>query len=86
MRYVRSVAPAALTAIGKIWPAAARKAEFARIGHYYATESMLVWNEVRGEYDAQATPATGEESLRDHYARILHLDAPGEDLGAHKLF
>ena len=79
-------ATAALTPIGKIWPAAARKAELARIGHYYATESMLVWDEVRGEYDAQATPTTGEESLRDHYARILHSAAPGDDLGAHKLF
>jgi divinyl chlorophyllide a 8-vinyl-reductase len=81
-----NLAAAALAPCGKIWPAAARKAELARIGHYYATESMLVWDETRGEYDARATPGTGEETLRDHYARILRCDAPGRDLGAHKLF
>lgn len=80
------IASAALTPVGKIWPAAARKAELARIGHYYATESMLLWDDVRGEYDAEATPATGEETLGTYYARILRADSPGEDLGAHKLF
>ena len=80
------VAAAALAPVGAIWPAAAAKAELARIGHYYATESMLVWDETRGAYDAGATPSTGTETLRDHYARMLQSDLPGHDLGSHKLF
>lgn len=80
------VAATALAPIGRIWPAAARNAELARIGHYYATESMLVWDEAQGAYDPRATPATGEETLRGHFERMLRSDAPGEDLGSHKLF
>ncbi|MEJ2298437.1 MAG: NAD(P)H-binding protein [Woeseiaceae bacterium] len=80
------VATAALAPLGTFWPGAARKAELARIGHYYATESMLVWDEARGEYDARSTPSTGKERLRDHYARMLHSETPGKDLGSHKLF
>lgn len=31
-------------------------AEFGRIGRYYAVESMLVWDPVKQEYLADATP------------------------------
>lgn len=76
----------ALGPLGRLWTGAARRAELARIGHYYATESMLLWDKQRNTYDAQATPATGEESLRDYYGRALRSNAPGAELGAHKLF
>ena len=33
--------------------------EFARTGRYYATESMLVWDEAAGRYDPDATPEFG---------------------------
>ncbi|MEL6485976.1 MAG: hypothetical protein AAFQ13_02365, partial [Pseudomonadota bacterium] len=49
----------------------AEKAEYARIAKYYATESMLLLDERTGEYDAEATPEFGTESLRDHYAQLL---------------
>ncbi|MEM9715142.1 MAG: NAD(P)H-binding protein [Pseudomonadota bacterium] len=49
----------------------ADKAEFARIGHYYATESMLVWNEAAQQYDADATPEFGSDTLKDYYAALL---------------
>jgi divinyl chlorophyllide a 8-vinyl-reductase len=39
------------------------KAELARIGRYYATESMLVWDPVRKRYDADATPSFGTDKL-----------------------
>lgn len=61
------------------------KAELARIGRYYATESMLVWDEAAGRYDADATPETGQETLQAFYAKL----ARGEvelDLGAHAVF
>lgn len=61
----------ALGAAGRFWQAAADKAELARIGHYYATESMLVWDQAAGRYDAAATPEHGHEHLFDCYARLV---------------
>ncbi|HEX7718859.1 MAG TPA: NAD(P)H-binding protein [Woeseiaceae bacterium] len=81
-----SAATGILGPLGKVFPAAAAKAELARIGQYYATESMLVWDERRGRYDADATPSTGSETLRDHYVRILRDGMAGQELGDHKLF
>ncbi|NJC06016.1 divinyl chlorophyllide a 8-vinyl-reductase [Sphingomonas kaistensis] len=60
-----------LGALGRVAPALRDKAEYARIGRYYATESMLVWDEEAGRYDAGATPETGSETLGDHYAALL---------------
>ncbi len=56
---------------GRAIPYLARKAELARIGRYYATESMLVLDPATGLYDAGATPATGTQTLFDHYARLI---------------
>lgn len=82
---VRSVSPAVLRvmhracrAAGWFVPAAAAKAELPRIGHYYATESMLLWDETRGCYDAEATPTTGSETLRDFYTRVTGSDDSAE--------
>lgn len=66
-------------------PPLAAKAELARIGRYYATESMLVWDEAAGRYDADATPSFGERTLEQHYARLLRGEA-GDDRGAHAVF
>ena len=74
-----------LSAAGTFAPPLKAKAEFARIGHYYATESMLVWDEARGRYDADATPETGEETLADSYERLARGEAKA-DLGAHRAF
>ncbi|HMO07323.1 MAG TPA: NAD(P)H-binding protein [Paracoccaceae bacterium] len=76
---------AVLSALGRMSPRMAAKAEFARIGRYYATESMLVWDEGAGRYVAEATPAFGTTTLRDHYAALLRGDAT-DDRGDHALF
>jgi len=60
-------------------------AEFARIGRYYATESMLVLNPETGRYDADATPETGRDTLRAHYTRMLRGEI-ADDRGAHAVF
>ena len=60
-----------LSVLGRLIPALANKAELARIGRYYATESMLVWDPQKGDYDASATPSTGEETLFDYYAELI---------------
>jgi len=86
----RSVPPALLTALanildlpGRFAPKLMEKAALARIGHYYATESMLVWN---GEaYDAEATPEFGTETLEDHF-RALAERTVLDDRGAHAVF
>lgn len=48
----------------------AEKAEYARIARYYATESMLVWDEAEGRYSAEATPEFGTDTLAEHYAAL----------------
>ena len=70
---------------GKLSPKLAAKADLARIGRYYATESMLVVNPETGAYDADATPETGTDTLRDHYEKLLSGDAEA-DLGEHAVF
>jgi divinyl chlorophyllide a 8-vinyl-reductase len=74
-----------LAAAGRVIPALAAKAELARIGRYYATESMLVLNPETGRYDAAATPSTGSETLFDFYARLLS-GASAPERGDHAVF
>lgn len=76
---------ATLSALGTFSPMLRRKAELARIGRYYATESMLTWDAGTGRYDADTTPSFGSDTLRDHYAAII-AGAPEQDLGAHRVF
>jgi divinyl chlorophyllide a 8-vinyl-reductase len=74
-----------LGTLGRVVPPLADKAELARIGRYYATESMLVLDPETGLYDAAATPSTGAETLFDFYARIIKGEA-SVDLGDHAVF
>ena len=60
-----------LTVLGRVIPPLADKAQLARIGRYYATESMLVWDETQGRYDAHATPSTGQDTLWDCYQALV---------------
>ena len=75
----------ALGLAGRLLPGLAAKAELARIGRYYATESMLVLDPASGRYDAEATPSFGTETLFDYYARLLSGDAIAER-GEHAVF
>jgi divinyl chlorophyllide a 8-vinyl-reductase len=74
-----------LGALGKVSASAAAKAELARIGRYYATESMLVLDPITGRYDAAATPSTGHDSLFDFYARLVAGEA-SVSRGEHAVF
>ncbi len=75
----------ALGALGRIVPPLKEKAELARIGRYYATESMLVLDPETGRYDAAKTPSAGAETLFDFYARLIKGEATA-DLGDHAVF
>ena len=74
-----------LSTLGTVVPPLAAKAELARIGRYYATESMLVLDPATGRYSAEATPSTGHDTLAQHYARVLSGAARAE-LGDHAVF
>lgn len=71
--------------LGRVAPALADKAELARIGRYYATESMLVLDPQTGTYDAAATPSTGTETLFDFYRSVL-AGAEAPERGDHAVF
>jgi divinyl chlorophyllide a 8-vinyl-reductase len=71
--------------LGRISPAMRDKAEFARTGRYYATESMLLWDAEQGRYDADATPEFGSDTLWGHYAALISGQAT-TDLDAHAMF
>ena len=74
-----------LSWIGKVVPGAADKAELARIGRYYATESMLLWDATTQRYDAEATPSHGTQTLLDAYERWVKGDGV-PDRGDHAVF
>ena len=76
---------AVLHTAGWLIPALKDKAELARIGRYYATESMLVWNSQTQTYDADATPSFGTQTLFDHYQQLVSGQV-NVQLGDHSVF
>ena len=76
---------AALSLAAMVAPALRAKAEFARIGRYYARESMLVLDQATGLYDEDATPSYGKDTLFDYYAALVSGKARAER-GAHAVF
>jgi divinyl chlorophyllide a 8-vinyl-reductase len=74
-----------LSLLGRLIPTFAAKAELAKIGRYYASESMLVLDPVTGRYDADATPSTGKETLFDFYRRLIKGEVSSER-GDHAVF
>jgi len=69
---------AGLSLAGRVSAKLRDKAELARIGRYYATESMLVFDAQTGRYDRAATPATGRDTLADHFAALAAGASPPE--------
>ena len=74
-----------LSALGTVFPKLKDKAEFAKIGRYYATESMLVWDADAGRYAEDQTPSYGSDRLEDHYAALLD-GRIEDDRGDHAVF
>lgn len=70
---------------GKVIPVLAEKAELARIGRYYASESMLVWDANAQRYDADLTPSHGTQTLFDAYDEWVKGEAIPER-GDHAVF
>ncbi|MGB3625557.1 MAG: NAD(P)H-binding protein [Henriciella sp.] len=64
----------ALSLVAKAYPPLKARAEYARIGHYYATESMLLLDPETAKYSADLTPSTGKETLFEHLETLLKTD------------
>ena len=60
--------------------------EFLKIAYYYATESMLFWDEKNHAYSSDKTPEFGKDTLEDHYKKILDKDIVYKELEDQKLF
>ncbi len=71
--------------LGRVSQTMRDKAEFARTGRYYGTQSMLLWNDAAGRYDADATPEYGSDTLWEHYEALVQGRAR-TDLGAHAVY
>lgn len=61
-------------------------AEFGRIGRYYATESMLVWDDKEQKYVADATPSYGKVSLEQFFEHAVKEGLAGQELGDAAIF
>ena len=46
------------------------KSELVKIAKYYATESMLVWDESETRYDPLKTPSTGKDTLEQYFYAV----------------
>ncbi len=68
--------------ISKNWD---ERANLARIGRYYATQSMLVWDATAGRYDRDATPEFGHRTLAEHYTDLAQ-SGVSNHLGEHAVF
>ncbi|MCH2076220.1 MAG: NAD(P)H-binding protein [Rhodobacteraceae bacterium] len=81
----RSVPPGFLKVIATVLSAVGlrEKAALARIGHYYATESMLLWDGMK--YDADATPEFGSDTLQAHYQALARGEVV-DDREGHAVF
>ena len=60
--------------------------QFLKIANYYATESMLVYDQKTQLYDEMLTPEHGNETLESHYKNLLLSKSIDDELGDHKLF
>lgn len=75
-----------LDLLKRVFPGLVDAAEFGRIGRYYATESMLVYDAATGTYDAAATPSYGTETLEMFFRRALKDGLAGQELGDQAVF
>jgi hypothetical protein len=61
-------------------------AEFGRIGRYYATESMLVWDPEAERYLADETPSYGKDTLEAFFRTAVEQGLKGQELGDQAVF
>lgn len=72
--------------LASIFPQLEDSAEFAKIGKYYAVESMLALDPVTGDYSADMTPSYGEDTLEDFFKTVVKEGLKGQELGDAAVF
>lgn len=72
--------------LASIFPQLEDSAEFAKIGKYYAVESMLALDPTTGEYSADLTPSYGEDTLEDFFKTVVKEGLKGQELGDAAVF
>ena len=65
---------------------AANYQEFLKIGFFYATESMLLWDNEKKTYDDKNTPEFGQETLEEFFKKSLESDSKDILVPDKKLF
>lgn len=72
--------------LASIFPSLEDPAEFAKIGKYYAVESMLVWDPVKGKYSEEMTPSYGTDTLEAFFTKAVKEGLKGQELGDQAVF
>lgn len=72
--------------LSKLFPNLEDAAEFGKIGRYYAAESMLVLDPKTQQYDADATPSYGTDTLEAFFDRCAREGMAGQELGDQAVF
>ncbi|KAI8105731.1 hypothetical protein M9434_000313 [Picochlorum sp. BPE23] len=72
--------------LASIFPQLEDSAEFAKIGKYYAVESMLALDPKTGEYSADLTPSYGNDTLEDFFKQAVEEGLKGQELGDAAVF
>lgn len=68
-----------------MFPSLEDSAEFAKIGKYYAVESMLQ-QDANGQYSAELTPSYGNDTLEEFFKDVLENGLQGQELGDQAVF
>ena len=63
---------AVLSPLGPVSSRISDLREFAAIGRYYATESMLLWDEKKLEYSDNKTQEFGDQKIESYYESVLN--------------
>lgn len=72
--------------LASIFPQLEDSAEFAKIGKYYAVESMLALDPKTGEYSAELTPSYGNDTLEEFFKTVVKEGLKGQELGDAAVF
>lgn len=72
--------------LASVFPSLEDSAEFAKIGKYYAVESMLQMDPTTGEYSDALTPSYGNDTLEAFFKDVLENGLAGQELGDQAVF
>eukprot|EP00746_Dinoflagellata_sp_MGD_P090510 gnl/MRDRNA2_/MRDRNA2_35751_c0_seq2.p1 gnl/MRDRNA2_/MRDRNA2_35751_c0~~gnl/MRDRNA2_/MRDRNA2_35751_c0_seq2.p1 ORF type:complete len:224 (+),score=35.59 gnl/MRDRNA2_/MRDRNA2_35751_c0_seq2:209-880(+) len=76
-----------ISTLASIFPGLTDSAEFARIGRYYAVESMLLYDPEKEKYlPGELTPSYGTDTLEAFYKDAVQKGLKGQELGDQAVF